>query len=119
MDSILTSIKKMLGISEDCDNFDIDIITHINTEFAILNQLGAGFQKKFFIKDKSAVWNDFIPDEKLNEMIKTYMFLKVKMVFDPPLSSAVIASMTNMIEELEWRIKTEAESTETGGIQNE
>lgn len=104
MDSILTSIKKLLGISEEYTHFDTDIIMHINSELAVLNQLGVGDAKGFAIKDSSATWEDFIHNDARLEFVKTYIFLKVKLIFDPPLSSAVIEAMNRNIAELEWRI---------------
>lgn len=110
MDSILTSIKKLLGITEDYEQFDNDIIMHINSVLAILSQLGVGPSDGFFITDKSAIWDDFIDENvKLND-VKSYMFLKVKMMFDPPSSSAIIDSYNRMISEFEWRCNVEAES---------
>lgn len=103
-DSILTSIKKLLGPEENQTQFDPDIIMHINTVFADLNQLGAGPEDGFAITDKTEKWTDFISDPKKFQNIKTYMYLRVKLVFDPPESSAVIASMEREINKLEWRI---------------
>ena len=101
MESILTSIKKLLGITEEYDQFDPDIIMHINSVFMILTQLGVGPAEGFSIEDDTAVWTDFIQDVKKLESVKTYIYLKVKLVFDPPLSSAVIESMNRLINELE------------------
>lgn len=103
MDSILTSIKKMLGIEEDYTQFDIDIITHINSVFMILNQMGIG-KEGYIIIDKTAVWKDFIEDLDKYESVKTYVYLKVKLIFDPPLSSSVIEALNRTINELEWRL---------------
>lgn len=111
MDSILTSVKKMLGITEEYEYFDADIIMHINSVFAILTQLGAGSKEGFAIKDKEAVWSDFTEDNAKLDFIRTYMHLKVKLMFDPPLSSAVIESTNRLISELEWRINVEADDT--------
>ena len=102
--SILTSIKKMLGIAEDYTEFDEDIITHINSVFLNLTQLGVGPEEGFMIEDNTAVWEDFIDDSVQLQAIKTYMYLKVKLLFDPPLSSSVTESFTRMIAELEWRL---------------
>ena len=102
--SILTSIKKMLGIAEDYTEFDEDIITHINSVFLNLTQLGVGPEKGFLIEDNTAVWEDFIDDSIQLQAVKTYMYLKVKLLFDPPLSSSVTESFTRMIAELEWRL---------------
>ena len=112
MESILTSIKKLLGITEEYDQFDPDIIMHINSVFMILTQLGVGPAEGFSIEDDTAVWTDFIQDVKKLESVKTYIYLKVKLAFDPPLSSAVIESMDRLINELEWRLNVAAESTE-------
>ena len=104
MDSILTSIKKLLGPSVDNTDFDADIIIHINTAFSILSQLGVGPTNGFSILDATKVWTDFLASSEKLEMAKTYVYLKVKLYFDPPLSSAAITSMNQMISELEWRI---------------
>ena len=102
--SILTSIKKMLGVAEDYTEFDEDIITHINSVFLNLTQLGVGPEEGFMIEDDTAVWEDFINDSIQLQAVKTYMYLKVKLLFDPPLSSSVTESFTRMIAELEWRL---------------
>ena len=112
MESILTSIKKLLGITEEYDQFDPDIIMHINSVFMILTQLGVGPAEGFSIEDDTSVWSDFIQDIKKLESVKTYIYLKVKLLFDPPLSSAVIDSTNRLINELEWRLNVAAESTE-------
>lgn len=111
MESILTSIKKLLGISEDYEQFDADIIMHINTVFLNLAQLGVGPSNGFFIEDSSATWSDFvnIEDNAQLQAIKTYVYLKVKLLFDPPLSSSVIESINRMIAELEWRLNVAVE----------
>ena len=104
MESILTSIKKLLGITEDCEDFDSDLIMHINSVFMILTQMGVGPKTGFRIEDKSDEWIDFTSDDLTIESVKTYMHLKVKLVFDPPLSSTVVDCMKQMISELEWRL---------------
>lgn len=112
MDSILTSVKKYLGISEEITDFDIDIITHINTAFMVLRQIGIGPEGGFFIADEKAVWGDYIPDMSKIQGVKTYVFAKVKMIFDPPMSSAVAEAMNQTIKELEVRLNLEAEKGE-------
>lgn len=102
--SILTSIKKLLGIAEDYTEFDEDIIIHINTVFLNLTQLGVGPKEGFSIEDDTAEWEDFIDNSLQLQAVKSYMYLKVKLLFDPPLSSSVIESMNRMIAELEWRL---------------
>ena len=104
MESILTSIKKLLGITEEHDYFDPDLIMHINSVFMILTQLGVGPSEGFRIEDDTATWDEFIPEDQNLELVKSYMHLKVKLLFDPPLSSAVIESMKQMINEFEWRL---------------
>lgn len=108
--SILTSIKDMLGLREEQKNFDNTIVIHINKVFKDLNQLGVGPEEGFKILDEFVSWNEYITDtDKFNDVI-TYMYLKVKLLFDPPLSSTVIASMERMISECEFRLNVEAES---------
>lgn len=117
MDSILTSVKKIIGISEKDESFDTDLIIHINSVLMILNQLGVGPEDGFSITDKSAVWTDVIGDNKLIEAVKTFVGLKVRLIFDPPTSSAVLDSINKTISELEWRINVmvENKANATGG----
>lgn len=104
MDSILTSIKKLLGIPEEYEQFDTDVIMHINSALFVLTQLGVGPSGGFSITDKTSKWTDFVSDVTKIESIKTYVYLKVRLVFDPPTSSAVIDAINRQISELEWRI---------------
>lgn len=109
-ESILTSIKKLLGIQSDYTHFDNDIIIHINSVFMILNQLGVGPEKTYSINGSANKWDEFIsPDNSNFESVKSYMHLKVKLLFDPPASSAVTESMNRLISELEWRLNVAAE----------
>lgn len=114
-DSILTSIKKLLGITEEYEHFDVDIIIHINSVFMILKQLGVGPPDGFFISDKTSVWSDFVDNSSDIESVKSYVYLKVKLLFDPPLSSAAMEAMKQLISELEWRLNLAAESNDTSG----
>jgi hypothetical protein len=103
-DSILTSTKKILGIDENYTVFDPDILLHINSVFSTLNQLGIGLVTGFQVEDADAVWSDFLgTDIRLNS-IKTYVYLRVRMLFDPPATSFHIAAIQEQIRELEWRI---------------
>lgn len=104
MDSILNSIKKLLGITAEQTDFDKDLVMHINTVFSILTQLGVGPDEGFSITDDSDIWADFIQDYARLELIKTYIYMKVRLMFDPPLSTAVMDSINKNISELEWRI---------------
>ena len=108
MESILTSIKKLLGIMSDYTNFDDDIIIHINTAFAMLNQLGVGPKGGFMIVDENSGWEEYTTENNLN-MVKTYIYLKVRLLFDPPTSTALIESINRTLSELEWRIFLEGD----------
>lgn len=108
-DSILNTIKKLIGMSESNTQFDIDVITGINTTLMILNRLGVG-NKGFKITGDSETWGDLFSDNDDLEAVKTYIHLKVKLLVDPPLSSTVMDCMKQMIAELEWRINEVAES---------
>ena len=110
MQSILTSIKKLLGITEDYDRFDADIIMHINSVLMILNQLGVGPEKCASITDKIDTWYDVFGDMDNIEAVKTYIYLRVRILFDPPTSSFVLESMNRQISELEWRLNVQAEN---------
>lgn len=103
-DSILNSIKKLLGMTEDYTYFDQDVIIHINSVFMILNQLGVGPTIPFTIKNDTEVWSDFIQDTNNIESVRSYVYLKVKLIFDPPSSSVIADSINKMISELEWRL---------------
>lgn len=106
MESILTSIKKLLGIDESYTHFDADIIMHINSALMVLTQLGVGPEEGFMIEDDTSTWISFISEENAAkiEAVKSYVYLKVKLLFDPPLSSAAIESINRQISELEWRL---------------
>lgn len=108
MESILDTVKKLLGIQPEYTNFDEDIIVHINTAFASLNQLGVGPVEGFLIYDDAAIWDDYITSCNLT-MIKSYIYLKVRILFDPPTSSVLMESMNRSIAELEWRIFLEGD----------
>lgn len=107
-ESILTSIKKLLGIPEDHEHFDVDIIMHINSVFMILTQLGIGPDDGFKITDKSTTWSDYLHDEANIESVKSYMYLKVRLLFDPPSSSSIMESINRLISELEFRLNVES-----------
>lgn len=104
MDSILTSIKKLLGIAEEYTHFDQDIIMHINSVFSILTQIGVGPSEGFSISDSYAAWSDYLPDDPRLESVKSYMYLKVKLIFDPPDRTSVMEATNRMIAEFESRL---------------
>ena len=109
MNSILTTIKKLLGIEEDYTHFDGDIIVHINSALLSLNQLGVGPADGFYIIGKEECWSDLTDNNVYNMYLPTYIYLKVKLVFDPPSNSFVIESFKRQIEELEWILNLQAE----------
>lgn len=111
-DSILTSTKKILGIDADYTAFDVDIIMHINTVFSVLNQLGIGPENGFVIEDATATWDTFLGADPLLNSVKTYVYLRVRLLFDPPTTSFLLAAMKEQYQELEWRlnVKREGES---------
>lgn len=111
MESILLATKKLLGISSDYTHFDTDIILHINSTFMVLNQLGVGPLEGFSIANDKAIWDDFLDGPQL-EAVKTYMYLKVRLVFDPPTNSFLVEAVKDQIKELEWRLTVRAE----GGV---
>ena len=104
MTSILTSIKKLLGPTDTYTPFDADIIMHINTVFMTLHQLGVGPSAGFKIADETALWSSYLSDSILLEAVKSYVYMKVKLMFDPPSSSFVIESYKALCSELEWRL---------------
>lgn len=109
MESILTSIKKLLGIAEEYEHFDSDIIMHINDVFMTLNQIGVG-SSVFRISGNTETWSDFLGNRTDLEAVKTYVYRKVRLAFDPPTSSAHIDAINRSISELEWRINLQAET---------
>lgn len=112
MESILTSIKKMLGIVEEYEHFDPDLIMHINSALSVLTQIGVGPSEGFQIRDANDVWDDFIPDGRKLQLVKSYLYLKVKLLFDPPQSSAAMTSINQQISEFEWRLQVAADPIE-------
>ena len=103
-DSILTSIKKNLGVPEDYEAFDQDIILYINSAISTLTQLGVGPDEGFMIEDKTAVWDTFLGTDPRLNMAKTYIQLRVRMLFDPPQTSYLVEAMNKQIEQHEWRL---------------
>lgn len=112
MESILTSVKKMLGIDDTYEYFDADIIMHINSVFMILNQLGVGPESPFGIEDDTSEWQDFSEDIGFIQLVKTYMFMKVKLMFDPPQSSSAVEALNRQISEFEWRLNVQVDPKE-------
>ena len=114
MDSILTSVKKLLGLTEEYTAFDADLIMHINSVLMILNQMGVGSQKAFAISDATTTWSEFVGERADLEAVKSYVALKVKLLFDPPQSSATMEATKNLISELEWRLYVTCDKEDEG-----
>ena len=109
-DSILTSIKKLLGIDEGYNAFDTDIIIHINSVLMHLNQLGVGPEQPFSITGDSETWADFLGDKVTEfEAVKTFIYIKVRLIFDPPTNSFVVDAYDKTAKEYEWRLIVQAE----------
>lgn len=108
-DSILISVKKAMGIPPEHTHFDPDLIMHINSVFMILNQLGLGPDSGYSITGDTEVWSDYISDSEILNGVKTYMYAKVRYIFDPPTSSVAAEALKKMIDELEWRINIQKE----------
>ena len=107
-DSILDLTKKMIGFDSEYTAFDLDILTHINSTFFTLQQIGIGPSSGFVITDKDATWSQYVVGDDLSA-VKSYMFLKVKMLFDPPTTSFANEAIKNQITELEWRLNVQSE----------
>jgi hypothetical protein len=110
--SILTSVKKVLGIAPEYLVFDQDVIMHINTALSTLTQLGVGPATGFTVDDVDDEWDDFVdPADHQYNAVKSYVFLRVRMLFDPPQTSYLINAQTDQIKELEWRLNVHREET--------
>jgi hypothetical protein len=109
--SILISTKKILGLAENYTAFDLDIITHINTAFSTLTQLGVGPDEGFMIEDERDKWDDYLNDDNQLNSVRSYVFLRVRQLFDPPTTSYLIDAQERQIEQLEWRLNVHREET--------
>lgn len=115
--SILNSTKKILGIDPEDASFDLDIITHINSEFSILNDVGVGPEGGFVIEDDTAEWDSYLPEDVTNRLIelskvKTCVFLRTRLLFDPPVSGFLLDSLNKQLQEHEWRLNVNREESE-------
>lgn len=110
MDSILNSIKKLCGISEEDDSFDVDIIIHINSALMILNEIGIGPDGGYYIESADETWDQYVPDNRfISKAIQSFVYIKVKLVFDPPASPTVVDALTSSADEYASRIRDWAE----------
>jgi hypothetical protein len=111
--SILKSTKKVLGIGPDDTSFDLDVITHINSAFSHLHQLGVGPAEGFVIEDETATWDQFmVTSPPILSLLKTCVYLRVRMLFDPPTTSYLVTAMEQQIVEHEWRLNVLREGTD-------
>ena len=115
-DSILTSIKKLMGLTEEYDAFDQDILILINSVLFELEQIGVKAKDGFSLTDKTVVWSDYSDDDRLLNALKPYIYMKTKLAFDPPTSSWALDSMNRIIDRFEWRINL---YVDTGGTVND
>lgn len=115
-ESILNTIKKLLGITTDNKDFDTDIIVDINSVFMILRQLGVGPEEGFKIEDDSTTWDEYISDEDDLEAVKSYIYLRVKIMFDPPLNGTVTDALNSVKDEIEWRLNLRHEEDKDVGV---
>lgn len=115
-DSILTSIKKLMGLTEEYDAFDQDILILINSVLFELEQIGVKAKDGFSLTDKTVVWSDYSDDDRLLNVLKPYIYMKTKLTFDPPTSSGALDSMNRIIDRFEWRINL---YSDTGGTVND
>lgn len=111
-DSILFTIKKMLGLDDEYTPFDVDVTVNINSAIMTLTQLGVGPKEGFHVSGYAEKWSDFLTNEVMLGGAKTYIYLKVKMLFDPPTNSFVMEAMKQQAEEIGWRLNVAAESVE-------
>lgn len=118
MDSVLNSIKKLLGIQESYTIFDADLIMHINSTFAMLNQIGIGPKEGFMIEDSYTTWDEYITQAN-ESMVKSYIYLKVRLLFDPPSNNSLTESINRQLSELEWRLYLEGDNKAKGGDKSE
>ena len=116
MESILDTVKQLLGIPIEDESFDIDIKTHINTSTMILSQIGIGPKNGFIVTSKDQLWTDYIDSSTINlEGVKQYIYLKTKTIFDPPTNSTTIDAINKSLSELEWRMQL---AVETNNLEN-
>lgn len=110
-DSILDSTKKALGIDATITDFDVELTMHINSVLATLNQLGVGPANGYAIEDSEATWVDFLGEDAALNNVRSYVYMKVRMMFDPPQTAHLVASMNEQVSQLEWRINVRREET--------
>lgn len=111
--SILETIKKLIGIDKDYGVFDLDLIVAINSSFTILNQLGVGPERMFSISGPYETWDEFFGDGEVVGLVKSYIYLRARLLFDPPSTGVLHEAIERQISEFEWRLMIQAERGET------
>jgi hypothetical protein len=109
-ESILDSVKKALGIDSEDTAFDIDVVMHVNSTFGVLKQLGVGPAEGFSISDNTTLWSDYSTELAMIGMVRSYLYVKVRLLFDPPATSFGLDAIQQQIRELEWRLNIQAET---------
>lgn len=117
-ESILDSVKKLIGLDQAYDAFNTDIIIHINSVLMLLNQLGVG-AKGFSITGSTETWSDFLGDVSELHMAKSYVAMKTRLVFDPPTNSTVMEALKQSISEMEWRLNVQVDPEDTFKEENQ
>lgn len=112
--SILNTVKQALGVGTDYDPFDPELIMYINGVFSTLHQLGVGPSEPYSIESSENKWDEFMESNKGIESVKTYVYAKVRLIFDPPTTSYGIKSFEDICKELEWRLLVQAEEVGRG-----
>ena len=116
MDSVLESVKKMLDIDPDYDAFDPELIIHINSALGVAKQVGVQLNPDFIIYDSSKTWSEVVQDPEAIPLVKSYIYLKVKLIFDPPNTGVLHEAMERQIQEFEWRLFVDADPVEEGSL---
>lgn len=122
MKSILGSVRKLIGgieLNGEEGPFDKDLIIHINSVFDIVNQLGVGPKEPYSITDDTETWDDFWGDAKVINMVKSYMYLKVRLLFDPPSTGVLHEAMERQIQEFEWRLQVQGDTTSVEEVEED
>lgn len=112
-DSILTSVKKLLGLAEDNEEFDVDIIMNINGAISILTQLGVGPSEGFIVTNKEDTYEDWLGDMTHLQLVKMYLYYRTRLSFDPPSQGSVMTSLQEQIKELEFRLNCQVDPSNT------
>lgn len=111
-DTVLTSTKKILGLDESYTVFDQDIMTHINSALMVVSQIGIGPEEGMEITSDLDLWKDILPADVMYNTVKTYVYLRVRILFDPPTTSFMITALEDQLREYEWRLNVHRESSQ-------